>query len=568
MHSHQDTGDRTSQRRRIDPRIIRAGAVVLLAVHFLLGWLARKVGLLTGDDDSFYVLLGRSLRHLHYREIFQVGTPWHHKYPPVYPALLALWGGIFGESFHALVLLNILASTLALGILYRVVEKRWSPVLGLLVLLPLAVNPYLLFAAGRLYSESVFLLVSLVALWAVSEDEPTRGYVWVAGAAAIAAALTRAAGLTVVVALIAYLALERRWRSAAWLSGVSGVVLGAWLAWTLSAPHRYVGASYAADLVAGTRGRTSLIGTFVRRISRNSLAYLGPIVPWRLPLPTVRGTLVDNMVDSIVALVGLGAGILALWRRWRVAALYLLSTAALLGAWTWAVPRFVVPVLPVIVAAFLLGWMLLASRTASRHGVGAMIALSAVLTVTGAARSTEMVRERQACSSLTLRDPAASRPCISTDQVSYFRALAYVRDHLPTGSVVLTAKPEPFYFYTGRRTVPYFQAIATAPDRFVPFLRSEGGGYVLLGSLRASEIRELLARMEANCDSFRLVRRFPPRTYLFQLKSVDAGSSIDSTQSGGDAETAVAVPDATSRACEAVAESRRLNAGRDFESPE
>ena len=140
--------------------------LVLLAIYAVLAWRLRAPAMLTRQDDARYLVLARAIRAGTYRDLLWPGAPWHHMYPPGFPAVLALWTGVGGEAFDWLVVLHILLSALALGAMYLAVRRGMSPRMALLSLAVLAVSPSYIAQAGQVGSESALALCFSVALWA------------------------------------------------------------------------------------------------------------------------------------------------------------------------------------------------------------------------------------------------------------------------------------------------------------------------------------------------------------------------------------------------------------------
>ena len=72
--------------------------------------------------------------------------------------------------FGSLVWVNILASTATLAVLFVGLRKLWSPLLAILCLGALAVNPIFLYSAGSLYSETVYTLIAILCLVVLAES--------------------------------------------------------------------------------------------------------------------------------------------------------------------------------------------------------------------------------------------------------------------------------------------------------------------------------------------------------------------------------------------------------------
>jgi hypothetical protein len=88
------------------------------------------------------------------------------------------------------------------------------------------------------------------------------------------------------------------------------------------------------------------------------------------------------------------------------------------------------------------------------------------------------------------------------------------------------------------------RALALPPEQFLDHLREEGTGYILLGSLQATEIGRLPQAMRLHCEALAVEAFFPERTWLFRIRSPSEPASNDG--------------------CEAIAQSTELNRNRRF----
>jgi hypothetical protein len=519
-------------------------AAGMLALHAILAWTLRDPGILTAQDDAHHVLLGRSLLQGGYHDVFRVDAPHHTRYPPLYPALLGVWEMVVGTRFDLLVSLNIAASTLMLGLLFLGLRRGWGPVVALVCLAPLSVNSYALQIAGQLRSEALYALLALVSLLAAMRNQPQPRTLVTVGAAAVAAALTRGIGVTLVAAVAVHWLLQLRWRALAVFSVVSALTVGAWLLWTAVAPEQVVGRHYVADATfrMDPAAATPPWVVLRDRIFDHAPAYLSHTLPYRMAVPNVPGTDLDRVPIMLLLTLALVVGLVVFLRRWRLAGLYLLAYAGLLLVWPWRSGRFLTPLLPLLIPAAILGAGTLAGRVGDRWRLPAMLGFALAMTAWGLARTTNWILQDRHCERGSF-PPAAS--CVKRDQASFFDAVRYIDRVLPPDAVLLTSKPEPLYYYTGRQSVPYDDAIVQRDTLFLPFLRSYGAEYVLLGSLQIFEISRLVRRLEANCEDLALVAEFPPRTYLFRVRRPGEPPGHDG--------------------CAAVAAAQAANVGRDFE---
>jgi len=520
-------------------------ALALVLLHGWLAWEGRSPGVLTGQDDAEYFMLAQALRHGGYADLHRIGTPTHQKFPPGYPAAIAAVTGVVGPRFDAVLLLGVLGSALALALLYTVLRRLWHPVGALMVLAPLAVNPYLLGLAGEIRAEPLYLLLTLVALFALATADPRPGRLVVATTATVAAALTRSIGVTLLVAVAFHWLLERRWGAVAAVSLSAALTVGVWIAWTIKAPEQFVGSSYIADVTdrIGSQGGGGVVLGLLQRVVRNLPKLLGSIVPAQLAFPAVPRTPWDNLASATLVTAGLAAGLWALARSWRPAALYVLATGGLLSIWPWIEERFVTPSVPLILAVTLLGLDRLVARWGMRARAVVVGTVALILTVNGTHLTLRAMQTRADC----MRGATPPSPtCMRADQASYLAAMQHIRQHVPAGAVFMSAKPETVYHYTGHQSVfrrfTYQQDSLSLPA----FLQQWDVRYILLGSVHIAEPGTMAAALLGNCRRLELEAMFPPRTLLLRVPS--AGEEPPAHNG-----------------CAAIDFYRRANLGRDFD---
>lgn len=488
-------------------------AIAFMALHVGLAWLGREIGVLTGQDDVEYMVLAESLRHGTYRELFHTGAPFHYQYPPGYPALLGGWGAIAGTAFDRLVALNIALSGAALGLLFVTLHRTFDSRFAAVSVGVLAVNPELVRTAGAIMSEPAYLFLSLLALYLVVRGGDRTRWLVAAGVIAIFAALTRTVGLTLVAALTVHWLFERRWRLVAVPAVIGVTLLGGWLLWSALDDDLRPGFSYVAELQSLWSGGGGARPLF-ERLPHYAVAYVSDFMPASLAMPTVAGTIIDNVAGILLMGVSLAAGWWVLFQRWRTAALYLAAYALLLAVWLWAVGRFLVPVVPLLTVAVLAGAGAVAARMRERLRLPATLVFAAVLGLGGALRTGALVSERWSCAHDAAWPDIA---CLTADQSSYFEALRWIDATLPQDAVLLSAKSGALWHYTDRRAVRYAEAMAQSADGFLPWMRARGADHIVLASLWIEDAWALADLISANCDQIRIEAAFPPRTWVFRI---------------------------------------------------
>jgi len=535
-----------------------AGRLVLglLLLHLTLAWLLRVPGFTTGQDDAMYVLLGRALRHFSYVDLWLVGHPVESLYPPIYPAVLGLLGLLPGDPVANAIGLNLLLSTMALGVLFRI-GRAWSGGLAVLALAASAVNPAMVGAAGRIGSEPLFTLLSFLALSRLLIRRPHAATLRWAGALAILAALTRSIGVVLVLATLLSWMLQRRWRAVAYFALATGLTVGPWLAWNVLAPRQLAGQSYIGDAfyshpagasaesppppavpapvsppsaprgdgpvgplpndsataqaAAPVSARPSPAVELLRRVGENLPGYLTRGIPSGLALPTIPGTTLDNW--GWLGLLGLFgvAGVLLLLGRAPVMGLYLAGYGALLVLWPFRLPRFLVPVLPLLILLFLLG----AARFRVRRSALLLPSMfGGSLLLSSLAIDFTAWKEHRGCDRTV---PYNSAACYEPGQLGFFSAVHALERIAPSDAVLLTPKAATVFYLTGHQAVNEIEAATLDGPALVGYLRDRGVQYVLLSRIHLDQWT-IAAALRTVCRSFELAGEPGPDTVLLRFR--------------------------------------------------
>jgi len=496
-------------------RAVRIVAVAILAVHVVLAWSARQTAIGIRHDDAQYLLLGESLKHGSYRDVFLSNSPTHHMYPPAYPAILMLWSLVVGKQIALLTVPNIIASTIALALMFLTVQKLWSPALGLASLAILSVNTEVVVQAGRLATETPYMCFSVVALCALAFEKPPGRLILIAGLASIAATLTRPAGATLLAAVCLSLIVDRRLVAAFGFAAGAAFTAGSWLLWSLLDPQKVAGRSYIADASLLVTGHEPIFSSWVaavRHATRNLYDYLGFFVP-ELLLPSISGTAVDNVFFVVVLVLGFGTGLLACFRRWRVAALYIVAYGALLVVWPYRWPRYAEPLLVLVVPLLLIGLAALGRRVSPAVSTLAVLVLTLTLVIRGSVATAALVRDAVTCRPKGIYPDSR---CLTEYRASFYAALQYIDAKLPGDAVLRSGKPATVYYYTGRTSISRSRRPSELEGDILGLFRASGVGYILMDSVHYSS--NLLAKeLKVHCHRLALETSFPPWTYLFRV---------------------------------------------------
>jgi hypothetical protein len=517
--------------RSRSPAWLAEGAVagVLLCLHVTLIWLQRAPGVTTGQDDATYMLLARSLKHGAYFDAYLVGAPAHAQYPPGYPAVLALLGSVFGERYDAFVAWNLAASVAALALIYVLARRRWSSWLALSLLGLMAVSPQTLYTASRVASEPTFLLALAILLWSLEERSAGWVHDVLTPIFALVTFLVRTAGAAFVGGLPLYWALRRDWRRVLYSGALMVAPVAGWLGWTYRAHEHTIGDSYwtaAASSWAPGDGhhaenaRIRAVAGTPARVAENLKDYLLEGIPTTAAFPMIGGTMVDNVAWLVVTVVGLLTGAVILWLRWPSAAVLTGSYIALLAVWLWPIPRFLLPVLPMLLLMLLLGAEAI-SRRWLRQPLLLPLSLTLVLGATAAAEDSTRIRDVRSCGRGL---NSTANGCYPVEQIALFRAASDLRARAMPNEHTVAGKTATFGFLTGLQFVPESAIAAPASPGIRLLMQQYGVRYAFLGHL-AGQDETLWHTLQLVCDDLDLIAAYPGDSYLFAVRRAEAGLS-------------------------------------------
>jgi hypothetical protein len=487
--------------------------VALLVTYLGLGWQARLPLLLGANDEMVYWSLSKSLETGAYREIFQASAPRHVLYPPGYPAWLIVVRHTLGERIDLVPAVNlalVAVSLLVLAIVARPLLGGWLAV-GLLLILVL--NQSVMIAGGSVLSEGLYLALSAGCLAAtLAADRGSSRAAYAAIALALLAFLTRSVGVALVVAIGVWLLARRRRGELVTYAAASAVVVGGWFSYSTLSPHATNVNTYKNDFVSGPRSeQPTAVVSFAQRVRRNAITYGTEILPSEMALPTIPGTLVDNVLWLLLTVALMAAALVGLWSTWRVAAAYLVLYGGILVVWPWPINRYIWAILPLVMFAMLFGALYATRRLPPRVaslGIGTLVALFVAGSAIGTARRVSAGRE------CDRTNPMASPGCYPDDVRSMLAAADYVRAHGSAGEAVLTIPAAAVNFVSGH-LAESAMLVGQLPRGGLPrALRERGIHYVLLTSRSDFERGPLARALLDACTQLRVEARFPLQTLL------------------------------------------------------
>lgn len=472
----------------------------------------------TGGDNAAYLTLAYSLlTEGSYTELFDpAGLP-HTKYPPVFPILLAgfmLAGFRTWTAFKALAVISTVAAS-ALTFLWA--ERRLGPWWGAGVALLFAASPAVVYYGHWILSDPTFVAFTLLALWALERadrEDAARGWLPLGVAAAALAYFTRSAGLPLVVALLGWLALRRRWRALGTAAAALVVPMALWAVRARGAGQgEYVSEFWLVDPYQPDLGRVGLPG-LLGRMGENLAGY----VTAHVPAGIVGGGGAGVAAFGVALALAAGAGwALSARRRVGPAELFLPLYLGLILLWpaVWSGDRFALPVVPLLLAYAALGLSAGVRRAsaspAAVTGAGTLAMAAVLVPALGAWGGA--VRQASACSAAVRA--AGPFACWGAGVGEFAEAAAWSGANLPGGSAVLSRKPRIFYVLSGvpSRTFPFTEDAGA----HLGMADEVGARYVLLDRWDGLAGRYVVPAVAERPGAFCMLRSFGDGTRILGI---------------------------------------------------
>lgn len=506
-----------------------APAACVLAAAVTLGvqaWAATDAPVGVFYDDGLYVLLAKGLGEGEgYRYLNLPGAPPGVHYPPAYPFVLSLlwrWGPAFPAVVPWMKALNALfmAGAAALTALYLARRLDLPPVWAAAVPVATLAAVPVLAVSTVLFSEPLFLVWAVAALWVADRPELSRRGAAAAGLLAGAAFLTRSVGLAVVAGVVWAGFSRGRDRGVAALVAASALGLP-WLAWVgahggevdplLRANYGSYFAEYAAAVAAAP---LATIGSVLHHNVTESLRLAGAIAAPRVP----------SFAQTAVVMAGLAAAAWAAVRLLRAAPALVVSLAAYVAGtllWPFEPARYLFWLFPwvtaLVVVAGRAAWRAIPAAASSARAARAQRVSLAVL---GAALVLNYVFVQSRGYAVRAWEAPQRRAA-----EALWPLAEWVEGATSMGDVIATDGEPLVALYTGRRAVPNTvrggapgPTVGT-PRQLATLLARMSASYLAISvpTGAAAELVESLAR--ARPDLFRLVHLTSVGGRVFRIET-------------------------------------------------
>ena len=216
----------------------------ILIFYIILSGLLLNADLPVVDEEPYYFLLAKSIISGEgYKNIFYPYNPFNVECPPLYPLFLALILMVFPKTIIGLKMLSVLFGIGSLISMYFVFcasiqttdNKCTKTPFNFFwpLLLIICTNPLFLIYSVRVVAEMSYLFFSLATIFFlekyIEQNNSNKIYFWSGAITLIFAFYTRTLGLSLVLAVLIYLSIKKRYKEVLLIGGVSGFCILPWI---------------------------------------------------------------------------------------------------------------------------------------------------------------------------------------------------------------------------------------------------------------------------------------------------------------------------------------------------
>ncbi len=545
--------------RRWDLAVVLGLAIVL--------WLPRLSGPIDlRYDAGVYYLLGTSLAAGHgYRIPSEPGSPQALQYPPLLPAIVAVYQTALGTSDPAIVAQWLRRSYAVLFAVYALaalaLAKHFLPhALAVVTVVLCLLHHQSIFLSDLLFAELPFALVA-IAFALLACNFRSSSHSWLSESASFILATTgfllRTAGLALLVAWILEALTRWKWRTAFARAAFAVILVVAWQAYVSHvrrsdhyahpaykyqrASYQYYNVSYGENVFLVDPFKPELghitPAALVSRLSTNSaqlLETLGEVVSassaqWKVLVNRSQRKLFHHLISPswfifvpiffLSAFVISGVFILGNRKAWLIILLLVVSVGLVLTTpWPAQFLRYFSPLIIFFDLCFILALSslssLLARRGPGRARTVARAAFVAVLSVAFGAEAFTAVRlyYLRGKPEAIVFDPGKGRPyrLFAHDETwrAWEKAADWINTNAPRDAMVATAAPHFCYLLTGFRAVlPPMEPDALKARQL---LAAVPVSYVIIDELEFVDVARRYARpaVESDPTEWRLAQSF------------------------------------------------------------
>jgi hypothetical protein len=399
-------------------------------------------------DNAEFMLLARSLAVGNgFRYINHPANRPGTKYPVGFPALLAGWTLLFGQSIVSMKACVLACCVAGVGFTFILGSRLIGWSYALLASSMMALSAVVANYSCQVLSDVPYMLFSLIGIYLLVSGYERRWHLLAGLAVCIWAYVVRSAGMSLVLAAAVFLFFKGKKREALAAVGVAVLISVLWSIRNYSMTgesSRYMQVLLAADPYDPDKGAVTFAG-LVTRAFTNAGGYLGGLLPVTI-LPSLidatagRGAGPVGVLASVLAMIMVVLGGWSLRKKGLLTNIYLVLYFGIYLVWpqVWKSERFMVPIAPLLAIYLIWGMRTALAYFGLKKGV--------TLGILGALVLTNL---------FSLPEHIGRERGYPPGWAKYLETAQWSGANTPPESVVMCRKPFLFGVFSERKTVGY-----------------------------------------------------------------------------------------------------------------
>ncbi len=434
--------------KNINDRQIR---LIFLLIYLVLSLLLFDPKLFTGGDNAVYITLAQSIiSGRGYKNIHLPDEPAHTQYPFGFPLILSLPFFISKN----IILLKLIIVLLGLGAFFffnRIIEYLFEK--EKIFIIPFYISvPIFIVYNHWILSEIPFLFFSLAAIFFILKAEREKKNLYLfASVFAVYAFFIRTAGISLIIGIIIYLLIKKRYRELVVFLIIFGAIFIPWQIRNMSIAERngYLTQLFARNPYQPELGSVTFTDLIIR-VWNNLIFYAFTILPQTL-IPLLRTKFLLTIFGLFFTGISL-FGFLTHLKKLTILELYFIWAIIVLLGWpvVWSSDRFLLPILPIIIIYFFFGLKDLANRIHSRYLLHFLLGIFILLNII------HLIPEITETAANNIEYLKGDRYAGYTrDWKNYFKVIEWIKKQIPEDKVIMARKPEFVYILSRHKSLLY-----------------------------------------------------------------------------------------------------------------
>jgi 4-amino-4-deoxy-L-arabinose transferase-like glycosyltransferase len=434
-------------------------AILFLLPVYYICYRAEAFGLY--HDDGVYLVNAKSLaEHGTYSTESLPNPIPQTKYPILYPLILALLLKINPNIPANLWLLKLSSLIFAIAwfyLIYRLISHRYSRVLACIALAFIMASPWILYMSASLLPDLLFSTLCLGCAMVLDKSrQHMQRYreVLIAALLAGAAFLVNAKGITIIIAAILFLLIQRKWKQLILFGFVVAITCLPWLVWQSIIPapsdpilRYYSKLSYPAGHILGNYSFGQAVHVFAKNVRSIGLEFID-LTGIHLP-----GTSLTHIFLLGLAFLSVAGFWHSIRNQITAADLWFVFHVGMLLLWVWPPGRYLIPLLPIFLCYAGISVSNLASHCSQvlkprLVTIGVTLCLL-VLAYTTTYQSAAFARDNSSVAITSGRDPE--------DWQAIKTLCAWIGANTKPDAIITTNLDPLVYLLTGRKSIRAFK---------------------------------------------------------------------------------------------------------------